>query len=306
MKKIPDDLPKFLQDIAQLTMTELKAAYPSEYSSWKNMKRRCTQSPEENTLSEAFQSFRSFLAMMGPKPDASHTIDRIDFTDPEYAEGKCRWADKATQTENRKSTVFITHAGACRSLAGWAELTQQNPTTLRTRYNKGWSHDEVVCGRDQRPTTQIGNRRQRQSNSMRAARISEKPTKQEIAALRKYLVASKRRDQRGIQNTWTEERIVLEQAKREFLRLNREYNELRHMLFHIRLADDLEEQPDPETKAYFDRYNMQYDALAHRARDMGSDRKLVITNLRKIAEKTDDLELWDFLYPQDVDGPDED
>ena len=303
MKKIPDDLPKFLQDVAQLTMSELKAAYPFEYSSWKNMKRRCTQTPEENSLSETFQSFRSFLAMMGPKPDASHTIDRIDFTDREYAEGKCRWADKAAQTENRKSTVFITHAGTCRSLAGWAKLTQQNPTTLRTRYNKGWPHDEVVCGRVQKPTTQIGSLRQRQSNDRRSTRISEKSTKQEIAALKQYLVASERRDQRYIRNTWAEDRIVVEQAKREFNRLNMEYCTLRHTLFHIRLADDLEQQPDPEIKAYFDRYNIQYDALVQRTRNVGSDRKFVMTNLKKVAEKNDDLELWDFLYPQDAEGP---
>lgn len=38
---------------------------------------------------------------------------------------------------------------------------------------------------------------------------------------------------------------------------------------------------------------------------MARDRELVTMYPNSIAEKDDDLELWDFLYPQDAEGPDE-
>jgi hypothetical protein len=46
--------------------------------------------------------FLAFLADVGPKPDPTFSIDRID-TNGNYEPGNVRWADKATQVRNRRT-----------------------------------------------------------------------------------------------------------------------------------------------------------------------------------------------------------
>lgn len=123
--------------ITLLTATDLKQKYQGEYQSWKNMKQRAKDLSKETSYAPELEAFDSFLSIVGPKPSPEHTLDRIDFTDPEYARGKIRWASKREQSENRASTVFIPLDGHLRTLRGWAETTGQPYDTLRTRYNKG-------------------------------------------------------------------------------------------------------------------------------------------------------------------------
>jgi hypothetical protein len=49
---------------------------------------------------EWLDSFETFLRDMGPKPDASLTLQRID-NDKPYAEWNCKWATWDEQLENR-------------------------------------------------------------------------------------------------------------------------------------------------------------------------------------------------------------
>ena len=114
-----------IKDCVELSAGELHRKYEKEYNSWKNMKQRCRPSEGEYTLHPSFSDFSDFLSMMGPMPGQGYTLDRIDFTDNEYAPGKVRWADKTTQTENRSSTVFLNINDSLRSIKGWAETTGQ-------------------------------------------------------------------------------------------------------------------------------------------------------------------------------------
>ncbi|MEP3895694.1 MAG: hypothetical protein ABJN52_17080 [Litorimonas sp.] len=296
MKKMPDHL----EDVFKLSASLLQKKYPSEYSSWKNMKRRCTTAPEEHSHSEHFTTFQGFLAMMGPKPDASFTIDRIDCMDVEYAPDKCRWADKQTQSENRRTTVFITHAGTCRSIAGWAAVTNQSPQTLRSRRDKGWSSSEIVCGRgtgDQTTAMVSGNR---SSSAQRRRSSNSSPlTAKAISTLKRHLEKTERWDSRYVASTWSEGRATCEQAKRELVRLDQEYSSLRELLFHIALSEDLGGKIDRDTQEAFDRYKKSYPELVREAGRLRQNRQLVRKNLLTIARASDNKELLEFLEPQD-------
>ena len=93
------------KDIAALSSTELRKKYKSEYNSWDNMKQRCKK--KGYVLHPAFGNFKAFLNAMGPKPDPTYTLDRIDPANPEYSPKNCRWASKALQAANKNNTVYL-------------------------------------------------------------------------------------------------------------------------------------------------------------------------------------------------------
>lgn len=81
-----------------------------EYSSWRSMRKRCTD-PNHVAFSsyggrgikvcpEWLKSFETFFCDMGPLPGLNFSIDRRD-NDGDYTPTNCRWADKSTQQLNR-------------------------------------------------------------------------------------------------------------------------------------------------------------------------------------------------------------
>jgi len=100
-------------------------------------------------VSPSFEDFRSFLKIMGPMPVAGATVDRIDNADPEYAPGKVRWADKRTQNSNKGDSLLFHYSrtGDAYTTSRLAKLQKVSPATIRKRYERGWSDDEIIEGR---------------------------------------------------------------------------------------------------------------------------------------------------------------
>jgi hypothetical protein len=83
-----------------------------EYRAWRNMKTRCL-----NPNCDKFKfyggrgikiykpwidSFESFFAVVGSRPEPKYSIDRYPDDDGDYRPGNVRWATKREQTDNRR------------------------------------------------------------------------------------------------------------------------------------------------------------------------------------------------------------
>jgi hypothetical protein len=120
----------------------------SEYRSWRAMVQR-TNDPNARsyadyggrgiTVCDEWRDFRNFLRDMGPKPTPAHTLERKDSTLGYYA-ANCRWATKAEQNRNTRTSRFLELDGRRQTLAEWAREIGINAHSLAERIDKGgWS-----------------------------------------------------------------------------------------------------------------------------------------------------------------------
>lgn len=114
----------------------IRKQYRLTYSSWRNAKSRCKHG--KYVLHPDFESFESFLSIMGPRPDASYTLDRIDHNNPEYSPGNCRWASKSLQSANRSVKRVIRYLQMELSVSEWSRRTGIAPNTITARLKRGW------------------------------------------------------------------------------------------------------------------------------------------------------------------------
>ena len=124
-----------------------------EYNSWRGMKNRCFNPNYQHyshygsrgiTVCDRWKnSFQNFLADMGSRPTAKHSLDRID-NDGDYCPGNCRWATKAEQENNKRNNRLITIGCVTLNIAQWTKEMGFGETIIFMRLKSGWSEFDAV------------------------------------------------------------------------------------------------------------------------------------------------------------------
>ena len=124
-----------------------------EYQAWADMKHRCFN-PNHKSYSDYGgrgiavcdrwkNSFEDFLADMGSRPTAKHSLDRID-NNADYSPENCKWSTKAEQQNNRRYNRLITIDDVTLTIAQWAEKMSISHQVIRDRLRDGWSEFAAV------------------------------------------------------------------------------------------------------------------------------------------------------------------
>lgn len=147
-KKMEDD-PAWLAlmvDLGTMSAMALRTKYKGEADNHRNMKQRVKTCGA--VVHPDFRIFKDFLRLVGPKPTKKATLDRINNDDPEYAPGKVRWADKATQNSNKGDSLIFTCLTTGRSFIASQLAAKQGvtPTAIRKRRKQGWTDAEIIAG----------------------------------------------------------------------------------------------------------------------------------------------------------------
>lgn len=119
---------------------------------WRAMKDRCVNPKNPSydnyggrgikVCARWFNSFDYFLEDMGPRPEGG-TIERID-NNSDYAPLNCRWATRAEQANNKRTSKFLSAHGETKTLAQWAKTLNCHPATILNRLGMGWSEEKSV------------------------------------------------------------------------------------------------------------------------------------------------------------------
>ncbi len=121
------------------------------YYSWSAMTYRCSNPNHKYysryggrgiTVCDRWKSFENFLLDMGERPDGK-TLDRIDGKKG-YCPENCKWSTPKEQQRNRENNSLVTYKGKTFCVSEWAERIGMKCSTLRERFNRGWSIKDAL------------------------------------------------------------------------------------------------------------------------------------------------------------------
>lgn len=142
-------------------ITKHNSSYSDLYGVWHSMKNRCyncNYRPYKNYGARGivvceqwkynYQSFQDWALSHGYKKGLS--LDRID-NNGNYCPDNCRWTDVKTQSQNRRTTKFLTYDGKTLCLQEWAERIGIPPGRISWRLAHGWPIGMALSGTKYRP-----------------------------------------------------------------------------------------------------------------------------------------------------------
>lgn len=86
---------------------------------------------------------RLFAEHIGPRPSASHSVDRID-NNGNYEPGNVKWSTRVEQCGNARTNFVIEFRGEKAVLNEWARRTGISRFTIRGRLSRGWGIAEAL------------------------------------------------------------------------------------------------------------------------------------------------------------------
>lgn len=126
----------------------------AEHQTWVSMRQRCkvhrNYAGRGITVCEDWEnSFLNFLADMGFRPSAKHSIDRID-NDGNYEPGNCRWATQSEQMANRRrpdatGRVQVRIGGNDVFLCEFCKEKGLSYAVVKGRLDLGWSIEKAIA-----------------------------------------------------------------------------------------------------------------------------------------------------------------
>jgi len=123
-----------------------------EYKAWKQMKDRCfnPNNPRYSdwggrgiSMCDRWLNSKHFLADMGSRPTAKHSLDRID-NNADYSPKNCKWSTKAEQDNNKRNNHLITIDDVTLTIAQWAKKMNISEQLIYGRLKLGWSEYRAV------------------------------------------------------------------------------------------------------------------------------------------------------------------
>lgn len=129
------------EQTSKRNLTHGKTKTP-EYQIFAGAKARCSNSKRKEFSSYGgrgikflFSSFEQFLEVLGPRPDSSFSLERIN-NDGNYEPGNVKWATKSEQQNNKSTNKVIVIGDQSHTLTEWAIKNSIKPTTALSRINR--------------------------------------------------------------------------------------------------------------------------------------------------------------------------
>lgn len=126
---------------------------PRLYWVWYNMIRRCEnpKSPDYYrygalgiSVCDEWHDLPTFLNWAYSHNWAEGlTLDRID-NEGNYCPENCRWADKFTQSNNKRTNTFLEFDGKKQTVANWAREQGISPEVLYDRIERDWPIEDIL------------------------------------------------------------------------------------------------------------------------------------------------------------------
>lgn len=126
-----------------------------EYKAWANMISRCYDPANisyeryagkgVSVCDEWRMSYTAFLAHVGRRPSAEHSLDRYPNNHGNYEPGNVRWATPEEQSNNRRCNRHLTFDGRTQTIGQWAREIGIGNNTLWGRIERGWPIEKALA-----------------------------------------------------------------------------------------------------------------------------------------------------------------
>jgi hypothetical protein len=94
-------------------------------------------------VSKRWQAFENFFEDVGQKTSVNHHFVRKNTTQP-WKPGNGEWTHKSKARKNSRTAKQIRYKGRCQSLSDWAREVGISRTSLRRRFEAGWTKKQAL------------------------------------------------------------------------------------------------------------------------------------------------------------------